>query len=148
MIYLPTQAPGPGTTTNFSALLQGVVSTTALPVSEQPKPGDEVEYTIYFLSDGGKDAANVQLCDFVPANSTYVPGTLQLKIGTSTAIAITDAIVDTDGGYYTTGFPGACNSTNNGRGAVFVNIGTVDRATGSGVPATSYGYMRFRAKID
>ncbi|XHX80722.1 MAG: beta strand repeat-containing protein [Stenomitos frigidus ULC029] len=143
-----TQAPGTGTTTNFSALLQGVTSTTALPVSEQPKPGDEVEYTIYFLSDGGKDAANVQLCDFVSANSTYVPGTLQLKIGTSDSISITDEIGDTDGGYYTTGFPGACNSTNNGRGAVFVSIGTVDRATGSGVPVTSYGYIRFRAKID
>lgn len=143
-----TQSPGSGSTLNFSALLQGIVSSTALSISQQPQPSDEVEYTIYFLSDGSKDAANVQLCDFVPANSTYVPNTLQLKIGTGTLTTITDAIADADGGYYTASFPAACTGTNNNKGAIVVNVGTVTRATGAGTPSSAYGFIRFRAKIN
>ncbi len=143
-----TKSDNSGTTLSFSALLQGVVSSSSLPVSQQPKPNDEVEYTIYFLSDGGKNAANVQLCDFVPANSTYVPNTLQLKLGTGTLTTITDAIADTDGGYYTAGFPAACTGINNSKGAIVVNVGTVNRSTGVGTPSSAYGFIRFRAKIN
>lgn len=34
-------------------------------------PGDEVEFTIYFLSGGGSDVTNVRLCDLVPDNMTF-----------------------------------------------------------------------------
>ncbi|MEO1134111.1 MAG: DUF11 domain-containing protein, partial [Cyanobacteria bacterium J06639_1] len=37
------------------------------------KPGDEVEFTIYFLSAGNTDVTNVRLCDLVPENTTFVP---------------------------------------------------------------------------
>jgi len=36
------------------------------------EPGDEVEFTIYFLSDGNAAAANVSLCDAVPENMTFL----------------------------------------------------------------------------
>lgn len=36
------------------------------------KPGDEVEYTIYFLNTGTA-AKNVSLCDRIPDNMTFVP---------------------------------------------------------------------------
>lgn len=36
------------------------------------KPGDEVEYTIYFLNTGA-GAKNVSLCDRIPDNMTFVP---------------------------------------------------------------------------
>jgi uncharacterized repeat protein (TIGR01451 family) len=37
------------------------------------KPGDAVEYTIYFLSKGEGTANNVSICDLVPEKQTFVP---------------------------------------------------------------------------
>lgn len=131
--------------------LQGAFASSQIPAANQPKPKDEVEYTIYFLADGTTASQSVMICDYIPNGSTYVPNSLQLKIGTSAPVSITDAIggTDTDGGYYTTApFPTACTNTNNGNGAVVVNVGTVDFSTGVGTPANSYGYIRFRAKIN
>ena len=138
-----------GNTTNFSSLLQGAVTATALPVAQRPKPGDEVEYTIYFLSDGGKDASNVSLCDFVPANTTYVPGSIQLSLsGTLTAVPDSPAL---GSGFYpnsTPVFPASCMGVNNSRGAAVVSVGSAPKATASGAPTNSYGFFRFRAKVD
>jgi len=138
-----------GNTTNFSSLLQGAVTATALPVAQRPKPGDEVEYTIYFLSDGGKDASNVSLCDFVPANTTYVPGSIQLSLsGTLTAVPDGPAL---GSGFYpnsTPVFPASCMGVNNSRGAAVVSVGSAPKATASGAPTNSYGFFRFRAKVD
>ena len=36
------------------------------------EPGDEVEFTVYFLSNGNAAAANVSLCDAVPENMTFL----------------------------------------------------------------------------
>ena len=36
------------------------------------QPGDEVEYTVYFLSDGDRDVSNLSLCDVIPDNMTFV----------------------------------------------------------------------------
>ena len=148
-----TKSDSSGTTPNFSALLQGIVTSSALPIAQQPKPLDEVEYTVYFLSDGGANAQNVILCDFVPNNSTYVPNSLKLSIGAGAPTAISDATggADTDGGFYPnlSTLPTACSTgTSKGNGAVVVNVGTVDRSSGSGTPASSYGFFRFRAKVD
>ncbi len=133
--------------------LQGAFDIAQIPPANQPKPNDEVEYTIYFLSDGSANAQNVALCDFVPNNSTYVLNSLKLSIGAGAPTAISDATggADTDGGFYSnlSTFPIACSTgTNKGNGAVVVNVGTVDRSTGSGTPTTSYGFIRFRAKVD
>ncbi len=37
------------------------------------KPGDMVEYTIYFLSTGDSVANNVSICDLIPDKQTFVP---------------------------------------------------------------------------
>jgi uncharacterized repeat protein (TIGR01451 family) len=37
------------------------------------KPGDEIEYTIYYLSSGEQPAKGVLFCDYVPNNVTYMP---------------------------------------------------------------------------
>jgi fimbrial isopeptide formation D2 family protein/uncharacterized repeat protein (TIGR01451 family) len=138
-----TQFPGPGTTASFSSFLQGVVNRTDI------YPEDEIDYTIYFLSDGGQLANQVVLCDFIPANSTYVAGTLSvLQAGNITPL--TDA-ADADAGQFiaaATPPPAACLGTNHGRGAVVVNLGSLPRATGAGIPNTAYGYIRFRTKVD
>lgn len=37
------------------------------------KPGDEIEYTVYFLSSGDTRARNVLFCDRVPGKVTFIP---------------------------------------------------------------------------
>jgi uncharacterized repeat protein (TIGR01451 family) len=147
-----TKSDGSGTTPNFSGLLQGAIDSNTLPASQQPKPSDEVEYAIYFLSDGGKNANNVSLCDFLPANTTYVSGTLQLALGSGAPVTVTDTLLDSDGGFYSaapTLTPNPCaGGVDNLRGAIVVNVGTVQRSTGVGTPSASYGLIRFRAKIN
>ena len=141
----------PGWPTTPSPYLQGAFDQTQVPAAIQPRPGDEVEYTIYFLSDGSVNAQSVTLCDFVPNNSTYVANTLQEQIGAAAALNISDVTggTDTDGGFYATAsFPSACTGTNNGNGAVLVNVGTVTNSTGAGTPTTSYGLIRFRAQVN
>ena len=44
---------------------------------------DEIDYTIYFLSDGGSPANNINLCDLIPDGTTFIPGTIQAIVGTS-----------------------------------------------------------------
>jgi uncharacterized repeat protein (TIGR01451 family) len=134
--------------------LQGAFDTAQIPAAILPRPGDEVEYIIYFLSDGAADAQNVTLCDFVPNNSSYVLNSFEQAIGTGALTPISDAIsgTDPDGFYATvpaTGFPSTvCTGTNNGNGAVVVNVGTILRSTGPGTPIASYGLMRFRARVN
>ena len=36
-------------------------------------PGDELEYTIYFLSMGETDASKLKICDLIPDNTTFLP---------------------------------------------------------------------------
>ena len=36
------------------------------------KPGDEIEYTIYFLSNGDEDVNDLKICDLIPENMTFV----------------------------------------------------------------------------
>jgi uncharacterized repeat protein (TIGR01451 family) len=138
-------------TSNFSTLLQGAINLT----NPIPRPTEELEYTIYYLSSGGQTARNVAICDFIPVNTTYVPGSLQVKSGTSAAVTVSDAPGDTDGGFYPIGtaqaaMSNACNtpdSTNTLRGAVVVNLGDVVNATSTGTPVASYGYIRFRVQV-
>lgn len=130
--------------------LQGIFGNNQVPIENRPKSGDELEYTIYFLSDGGFDAINSVVCDFIPTSTTYVPGTLSFTLGTTTT-ALTDSAADADVGQFIApggAFPAACSGNNNNRGAVIVNLGTVTASTGPGTPATSYGFIRFRTRVD
>ncbi|NEZ63965.1 DUF11 domain-containing protein [Leptolyngbyaceae cyanobacterium CCMR0082] len=38
------------------------------------KPGDEIEYTIYFINTGGREAMDVRLCDWIQPNQNFVTG--------------------------------------------------------------------------
>jgi uncharacterized repeat protein (TIGR01451 family) len=49
------------------------------------KPGDEVEYTIYFLSNGSAQAKNVKICDVVPDNMTFVSHSYEQNFGMALA---------------------------------------------------------------
>jgi uncharacterized repeat protein (TIGR01451 family) len=137
------------------------------------KPGDEVEYTIYFLSAGDQYAKNVAVCDLIPTNQSYVPttynsaytaqtGTIGVDRGLLTLNGglgqILTGIADSDGGrYYPPGttLPNACKPTPtspippNPNGAVVFSLGDLQVATPIGTTPNpnSYGYVRFRARV-
>lgn len=134
-------------------------------------PGDEVEYTIYFLSDGTTTANNVRLCDIVPLNQTYVdngfnnlpaaPGGfagadkgMSVRFGTSNALSLTNANDGDIGQFYPSGRrvpgnPPVCPNINtplNGNGAVVFDLGDVPNFSSDN--ENSFGFVRFRAIVD
>ncbi|MBE9137914.1 DUF11 domain-containing protein [Nodosilinea sp. LEGE 07088] len=42
-------------------------------IRDRIQPGDQIEFTIYFLSNGTVPAQNVLFCDLVPTNVTFLP---------------------------------------------------------------------------
>ncbi|MEL7067374.1 MAG: GEVED domain-containing protein [Cyanobacteria bacterium J06581_3] len=128
--------------------LQGDVTAT-------PEPGQEVDYTVYFLSDGNSVAANVRLCDLIPDNTTYVPGSLVLDFAGTGGGAQTDAQggvdADPDSFFFddtVSPAPAPCTGANTD-GGVFIQLQeNLPNATSAGAPNTSFGFMRFTVTID
>lgn len=119
-------------------------------IDANAEPFQEVDYTIYFLSDGNSEAANVRLCDLVPDNTTYVAGTLQLSQGGAAPAALTDA-VDSDAGESfssTDAVVAPCQGTNTDGGVYVTLPGNLPNATAPGTPGGSYGYIRFTVRVD
>jgi hypothetical protein len=135
------------------------------------KPGDEIEYTVYFMNASGSSASNVRLCDRVVGSQTFVNnayGTsqdIEYKLGTNTVRYLTKG-VDTsrDRAYLdsSTGTISGCpvptiTGTNNGTVVIDItgsgssvqdNITSIPGATGQGTPTNSYGYFRFKTKVN
>ncbi len=120
------------------------------------KSGDEIEYTIYFLSVGNAPVKNFNFCDLVPSNTTFLPNSfvvgkgIQLSVGST--IATLSNVPDGDRGEYfvpNSTPPINCSGTNT-NGAVTVKVvdGVLElpNATSPGTPNDSYGFVRFRAK--
>lgn len=138
----------------------------------QVMPGDEVEYTIYFLSKGETQANNVKMCDRIPNNLTYVlnaynsdPPAPGGTVGSGRGILVlldrpTDPNDNVPLAYTNFGdgdqalfhpvgqtLPSHCNGSND-NGAVVVNLGGLPNATAAGTPTDSYGFFRFKATVD
>jgi uncharacterized repeat protein (TIGR01451 family) len=128
------------------------------------KPKDELEYTIYFLSAGESDASNVNLCDLIPTNQTFVLNSysggivglergIALSIGTNAQVGLTNANDADSGRYYPPGqsLPTSCKIAGlvptNTNGAVVVNLGLLPKPTATAA-TNGYGYIRFRTKIN
>jgi uncharacterized repeat protein (TIGR01451 family) len=107
------------------------VSTLEAPVQSR----DEIEYTVYFLSEGSEPVNNVRFCDLVPNGTTFV----------NNSINITGAGNGADGGRYLTpltpleAFTSICPGNNN-NGAVVANLGNI--ASGN------FGFVRFRVGVN
>ncbi|UKO97279.1 DUF11 domain-containing protein [Nostoc sp. UHCC 0870] len=147
--------------------LQGLIHTDIV------KPGDELEYTIYFLSNGENNAVNVKLCDLVPSNVTFLPAAfnnqtpndsglagadqgIAMAVGSTEPTVYFSNVADSDRGtFYPANDPNTPNfcSSSNTNGAIVVEITrtlilpVLPFATGSGTPPESYGFVRFRAKV-
>ncbi|WGV25423.1 lamin tail domain-containing protein [Halotia branconii] len=149
-----------------SGYLQGLINAGTV------KPGDELEYTIYFLSNGLGNATNVRFCDLVPVSTSFTPTAfngmtsndgglpganqgIALAVGASTPTVYFSNVADADRGRFypanDSATPSYCGTNING--AVVVNITrspdlpNLPKATGSGTPTNSYGFVRFRAKV-
>lgn len=128
------------------------------------KPGDELEYTIYFLSKGPRNATNVKFCDLVPSSTTFIPTAfngnspsdggltvadkgIALALGSSSPTVYLTNIEDASdrGRFYATNesAPSYCGANTNG--AVVVSI-----TRSPDLPNLAkdfYGFVRFRAKV-
>lgn len=136
------------------------------------KPGDELEYTIYFLSNGLGNATSVQICDLVPVSTAFIPNAfngmtpndgglsaadqgIALALGSSTpTVYLTNALDGDRGHFYTaneSGIPSSCGSNTNGAVVVKItrspDLPNLPPANGTGTPANSYGFVRFRARV-
>jgi uncharacterized repeat protein (TIGR01451 family) len=133
------------------------------------RPGNELEYTIYFLSAGDSDAKNVLFCDRVPSNVTFIPtafnrfgtqatgglagdrGIVSLINGTTAAFT---NVADGDRARYfapgsdpTSVYPSIkCGGTND-NGAIVVNLGNLPNATAPGTPNGAFGFVRFQGRV-
>ncbi len=140
------------------------------------RPGDELEYTIYFLSAGDDEAKNVYLCDRIPNHVTFIPttfnnypdkapgiggdrGILWQYNGQMQALTNYDLNgkmrylppgVEPQTVYFDPGNPSKklvdCGGENT-NGAIIVNLGNLPNATAPGTPTDSYGFVRFRGRV-
>lgn len=108
------------------------------------KPGDEIEYTIYYVNNG-ENAAKLKVCDLLDSNLVFNSdgfdtGTntghgIQLQLGQNTPVVLTSANDSTvDRAYYASGAPGTtiagCNisgnttttTTTNASGTVVIDL--------------------------
>ncbi|NEO33433.1 MAG: hypothetical protein F6K36_24005 [Symploca sp. SIO3C6] len=134
-------------------------------------PGDEIEYTVYFISTGDNIANNVLLCDRLPNDVTFIPNAFNstpapdlsglpgsdrgivLSLGSSD-VSLTNA-EDGDSGQFfpagvdpTTKYPHINCGGSNTNGAVVVEVGNLPHAISPGVPHDSYGFIRFRSRVN
>jgi uncharacterized repeat protein (TIGR01451 family) len=139
----------------------------------QVAPTDSIEYTIYFLSAGNAIANNVLFCDRVPANVSFIPNSFNNAnppispnpsglSGAERGIVVNlggtiESYTNTADGDFAQYFPPGNNPTAtfakidcggaNTNGAVVVNLGNLQNATDAGIPASSYGFIRFRGRV-
>lgn len=109
--------------------------------------GDDVEYTVYFLSDGSQAVQNVQLCDAIPAGSTFINNSFGagsgLLLNQGGALNPQTNAVDTDKASFIsplTPVAPPCADTNNPNGSVLFQLGDI--------PPNNGGFMRFRVRIN
>ncbi len=123
------------------------------------EPGDEIEYTIYFLSNGGTVAQDFRLCDRIPDYLTFVENAFATDTGimlgrNSGEQSLTNA-EDLDLGAYIANNSDSLSycrydltqgSQTQDNGFIVVNVGDVPSASND--PTGAYGFVRFRAQVD
>lgn len=124
----------------------------SIPAGNIGGSGDEVEYTIYFLSSGGTGAQNVRLCDAIPRGTTFIPDSFSAGSGVSlnragTVSSLTNA-ADADVATFITPLAplpsgNACQEQNNPNGSLILNLGDVPNT-----PNSNFGFVRFRVRLD
>jgi SdrD B-like domain len=143
--------------TNISAFLQGAID------GGKVKPGDTIEYTIYFLNTGGGNANNVRVCDRIIDSQKILSGSpIQLQKNSAIPTALTSVAGDDRATFYASSADPAivnCNFTGTptiDNGAIVVDATgatgsptwtTLPSSTGPGTTDT-YGFVRFTTKVN
>ncbi|MBD1824699.1 DUF11 domain-containing protein [Cyanobacteria bacterium FACHB-DQ100] len=143
---------------------KGITAADSVPV----KPGDSLEYTIYFLSDGSSAAQNVTICDLIPPNTTFIPNTfntstpkdsptsagnfgMQLTIDSATVYLSNADDVPDRGQFFAPGTAAPCGANGASvivpNGAIMLKLNNLPHATTKGTP-NSFGFIRFRARVN
>ena len=109
------------------------------PESNNLTSDDEIEYTIYFLSDGVQAATQVKFCDLIPTGTSYIPNSTIVQVG-KTQLTSAEQFFPS-----LTPLPtgNSCLNPNNPNGAIIVNLGNI-----SNTPGNNFGFIRLRVKID
>lgn len=101
---------------------------------------DEVEYTIYYLAEGTNGSiADVNICDPVPPNSTFIPNTNQLSRNNTAAISSGTFFNKLQPIPVTT----SCPTGQNPNGSVLYSLGNLTTTAGQ-----NFGYTRFRTRVN
>ncbi len=134
------------------------------------KPGDKIEYTVYFMNANGADVSNVKMCDPIIGSQTFLNDAygagkdIQYKFGSNPEVSLTrgvDPAIDRAQLNPSTGTVSGCTAsaltgTNNGTVVIDVtgsgssiqnNPNTIAGATGPSTP-NSYGYFRFTTQVN
>lgn len=137
-----TDDPNTGNDTNpgwFQLVPQrSPIGLITLNPSTPVQTGDEVEYTIYFLSTGIVPARAVSICDPIPTGTSLVATTPQIQIGST---------LSPGGTVFTplTPLPDAnpCADQRNPNGTVIFELGDV-----SNIPSNNVGFVRLRVRVN
>lgn len=114
--------------------------------------GDEVEYTIYFLSDGTQPVDNVRFCDPIPSETSFISDSFGGGSGVLLNLANTTTsqtnLIDGDRtSYFSPVAPlpnnNVCPNQANPTGAVTLNFDSISHIDGS-----NFGFVRFRVRVD
>ena len=132
------------------AQLPGGILAGQINIAPPLQTGDEVEYTVYYLSDGTQPISEARFCDPIPARTTFIPNTFGSGLGIlfnqgGTSTPQTNAL-DTDRGTFFSPLSpvtSPCSDLNNPNGSVFVEAGTISNA-----PPDNVGFVRFRVRIN
>ncbi|MGB7443851.1 MAG: DUF11 domain-containing protein, partial [Coleofasciculaceae cyanobacterium] len=111
---------------------------------EQNNPlqsGDEVEYTVYFISDGAQPVTNVKLCDPIPEGTNFVAGSIALNLPAALGNPTPNFVSNLNLNPPFSSPP--CSDPNNSNGAVLVELGDVPSNRPNNV-----GFVRFRVRIE
>jgi fimbrial isopeptide formation D2 family protein/uncharacterized repeat protein (TIGR01451 family) len=137
------------------------------------QPGDVIEYTVYFINSQGSSASSVKICDRIVGaqkflNDGYGPGKdIEYQLGTNPVEYLTkESLTSIDRAELNpstaaiSGCPnpsGIATGANNGTVTIDVtgtnsekqtDLNVLPAATSPGIPTNSYGYFRFKTKVD
>jgi trimeric autotransporter adhesin len=146
----------PSTTEDDAVNWPGVATTVFGEINGgEAKPGDIVEYTVYYRNAGENRISLAKVCDRLNSNLVYqtnfdaahVGSGIVLKQGSGIEQFLT-SVSDTDQGEFATAQPTDCNQAGSAINATSNNVVVVQAANSTtAIPGLSTGYIKFKAKV-
>ncbi|MEQ9355006.1 hypothetical protein [Coleofasciculus chthonoplastes] len=128
----------------------GLLGVPMISPDRRLESGDTVEYTIYFLSNGGTVVNGVDVCDLIPQGTTFISDSFRQGSGIvlnqdGTPTPQSNASDQDSGTFFPPLNPVStpCAEANNPNGAVVVELGDI-----SSTAPNNVGLIRFRVEID